>query len=165
MNALSQTIRLILATLYTVLTLPLCLDPQSVILFEDGQCLLVSEYEADQIIGRVWEASSSTTKTCLISLVNFAYIRHLPGSSTAAPCLQLPQITKPVPDELTLTALQLFAGDTLYTTPERKEALRELVSNPKARQAALRPAALHGLQSMVSRSDLEQICQADAGEL
>ena len=138
------------------------MDPQSVVLFSDGKCLLVSEQEADQIIQRMWMAPSA--KTCL---VNFAYIRHSIGSSTAAAIrLQLPRNTDcPMPDELTLTSLQLFAGDTSYATLARKAALRLLVSTPKARQTALRPAALHGLQSMVSRSDLEQICVVDAGEL
>lgn len=131
-------------------------------LFEDGQCLLVSEYEADKIIGRMWVASSA--KTCL---VNLAYLRNISGSSsTAAPMLRLPQDSScPMPDESTLTGLQLLAGDTCYATPERKNVLRALAQTSEARQAALRPAALHGLQSMVSRSDLERICVADVGEL
>ena len=139
---------------------------QSVLLFESRQVLLLSEYEADEFLPRAWVATTAT-KACFVSL---SYLREAycqPADD--APFLQIPRAACAFQGEIatwecTLAGLQLLAGDTAFATQRRKDALASLLPSADAKRAGLRPAALRGLQHMISRSDLEQICDVDIGE-
>lgn len=141
---------------------------QSVLLFESGQVLLLSEYEADEFLSRAWVATTAT-KARFVSL---SYLREAyccqPADDT--PFLQIPRAACAFRGEIatwecTLAGLQLLAGDTAFTTQRRKEALASLLPSADAKRAGLRLAALRGLQHMISRSNLEQICDVDIGEV
>ena len=60
-------------------------------------------------------------------------------------------------DPTIVASLQLFNGDTMYA-PETKTALQELLSTSDAKMAALRLPDIRGVQFMLSRSDLEDVC-------
>ena len=64
-----------------------------------------------------------------------------------------------------MAGLQLLAGETMFATKERKESITALVTSTiAAKKAALQLVSLRGRQHMISRSDLELICNVDIGE-
>jgi len=95
--------------------------------------------------------------------VNAAYLlQHADsGSTQSKPALVAPrnsQATAPVLTQRTLAALQLFAGETMFGTEERKQAVRELLSSHEAKSAAWELVRVWGRGNHFFRSDLELIC-------
>ena len=67
--------------------------------------------------------------------------------------------------DLTVAGLQLFAGETMFATKERKDSIAALATpTAAAKKAALKLVLLRGRQHMISRSNLELICNVDIGE-
>ena len=60
--------------------------------------------------------------------------------------------------ERTLTALQLFAGETALTTPTRRQHLRAMLGSSVARTSATHFAVVRGLN--VDLSDLAEACRS-----
>ena len=66
-------------------------------------------------------------------------------------------------DPTSIVKTQLFTGDTMFAGPERKALLRQLLPTREARKAALQFPQMHGLAHLISRSDLEEACEAEGG--
>jgi hypothetical protein len=133
----------------------------ALLLFPSGEGLLLSEWEADSVLGLMWAAGGGSSGGP--SFANFAYLRSdLPQQQSlriSPPCTWQMQ-----PPEHMLAGLELFAGGTMLRTAARKQAAEQVLPSPRAKVAALALAAMRGLQHMVPRSDLEEICAVDIGE-
>ena len=60
--------------------------------------------------------------------------------------------------DLTIAALNLFAGGTTFPTTLSKKALEYLMPTPGAKKAALKIPVLRGVPQMIPRSHLELFC-------
>ena len=60
--------------------------------------------------------------------------------------------------DLTIAALNLFAGGTVFATTLQYKALAYLMPTPGAKKAALQIPSLRGVPQMIPRSDLELFC-------
>jgi len=139
--------------------------PDAIIVFPSSEVLLLSEWEADQVLPLMWDRVTTLNQSFL---VNLTYLREAADqkwpstrirmripASPQAPCVR----------DLTMAGLQLLAGETMFATDERKESVRSLAATTVAgKQAALQLVSLRGQQHMISRSDLELICNVDIGE-
>ncbi|KAJ1423380.1 hypothetical protein B484DRAFT_398673 [Ochromonadaceae sp. CCMP2298] len=132
--------------------------------------VLLSEWEVDELLGplRALQTGPCHLGPCL---VNLAYLRQAADEGWAVPQPLMGasgQWARPLTQEiialLLLAGLQLPAGETIFGTEARRQAVRELLPSPEARRAALHLPTMRGLQHMVSRSHLEAICAADIGE-
>ena len=150
--------------------------PDAVLVFPSSEVLLIAEWEADQLLPLLWECSSPVQHAFM---ANLAYLREAADK-------QMPtsQITMRVPAQnvslssgsrllhseikvadLTVAGLQLFAGETMFATKERKDSIAALATpTAAAKKAALKLVLLRGRQHMISRSNLELICNVDIGE-
>jgi hypothetical protein len=145
----------------------------ALLLFKSGECLLLSEWEADQVLGLLWAHAPYAFHgpcRCLVSFVNLAYLRQAADEGWAQPQLLVgaPIALSPSPElvsPLLLSGLQLLAGETMFGTEGRRQAVRSLLHSPEARRAALRLPSMRGQKHMVPRSHLEAICAADIGHL
>ena len=135
----------------------------AVLVFQSGDCLLLSEWEADEILGLLWEAemSSSMLSSCKVSMCPVSYLLQAADNSWISP----PKLFVPKrsgsdfrPSELTLAALSLLGGGTMFRTPARKAAVMELLRLRAGKGAAPLLPTLRGLPHMIARSDLEDIC-------
>jgi hypothetical protein len=118
--------------------------------------------EADNILGLMWASGSTSGRSGGPSFANFAYLR-----SDQVPMQQSLLVGQPQTEtraEPTLAGLELFAGGTMLPTTARKRAAESLLSSQRAKNAALALVAMRGLQHMIPRSDLEEICAVDIGE-
>ena len=141
--------------------------PDALVVFPSSDVLLLSEWEADQVLPLMWQYSTLGNNPS--SLVNLIYLRE--AADQARPFdsirMRVPTFTHStaVVDDLTLAGLQLLAGETMFATAERKASIRSLVEpTTAAKKAALQLVSLRGRQHMISRSDLELVCNADIGE-
>ena len=74
-----------------------------------------------------------------------------------------------------LASVQLFGGETMYRTKERKEALRKILLNKKRLISGINVSAasgepehlvaMRGLLHLFSHSDLEVVCVKVASEV
>ena len=139
----------------------------AVVVFPNGDVLLLSEWEADEVLPLLWKAASSSSAPFM---VNFAYLRAAADASSSVIQMRVPPApTSSVPrlavNDRTMAGLQLLAGETMFKTQARKAAVQALAaSSVAAKKAALQLVHLRGRQHMISRSDLELICNADIGE-
>ncbi|PNH12759.1 hypothetical protein TSOC_000243 [Tetrabaena socialis] len=151
-----------------------------------GELLLLSEREADQLLGRIWAArggdggggSPAATDPAPL-LVSLCYAR-LALSTGAAPLLQ--QVTycpllqaidgdgqAPAPAALSgfrqwlspLLCVQLFNGEASYGCAEQRRELDHLMARRLGDAEAL--VAMRGKQPNLPRSDLEQACREGRG--
>ena len=141
----------------------------ALLLFKSEQCLLLSEWEADQILQLLWARGTEGTNN--ICFVNFSFLR-LPTEHSLYVGLK-PTLTRPLwpyfgnvdsrVNENMLAGLELLAGGTMLpkNTPMRKKALEGLLQSPQAKKGALQLVALRGCEIMIARSDLEEVTQAD----
>ena len=145
--------------------------PDALVVFPSTEVLLLSEWEADQVLPLLWKCGGipAFLRAHQPFVANLAYLREaadlkwpssqvwlqVPAASTVSPMLH----------DLTVAGLQLLAGETMFATETRKQSVRKLTAQTAAsRKAALRLVALRGRQHMISRSDLELICNVDIGE-
>lgn len=126
----------------------------------DRSMLLVSEREADIILRKIPGARSRRR----FELVDLTYCKLAVSDPEAyrqlGPALpqQLPELL--LKDVENLVSVQLFAGDTKFTTPKQLDALRRMLSHhPRAREAVLKLPTYRGLQHCLPRSDLEKVVQ------
>ena len=142
---------------------------EAVLLFANGkqvQCLLVSEWEADKILGLMWR--NSNKHHCFFA--NLAYQGSFDLEGEPKGLLTVPQISVPAlgVDRMAwmrmLVGLELLAGNTTFPTEKQKEAVQALLPTGKAKRGALALVAMRGRQHTIPRSDLEEICAVDIGE-
>lgn len=132
-------------------------------------CLLVSEWEADQLLALVWDRPPAGDASAAF-LTNAAYMRHaadaggpwppvlaVPRRDRSEPRNKVAHVEPPL-GENTLAALQLLAGETMYATDARKAAVRALLSSPGIKSAVRELVCVRGRGQMLARSDLERIC-------
>mmetsp|Transcript_33769 Transcript_33769/g.49019 ORF Transcript_33769/g.49019 Transcript_33769/m.49019 type:complete len:1441 (+) Transcript_33769:465-4787(+) len=132
-----------------------------IVLFpSDQSMLLVSEREADIILSSIPRAQSPLQ----FELVNLAYcklaVSDPEGYRQLGPALpqQLPTLL--LKNIENLVSVQMFAGDTKFTTNEQLNALRRMLSfHAYAREAVLKLPTYRGLQHCLPRSDLEKVVQ------
>ena len=128
-----------------------------VIFKEKGECLLLSEWEADGILKMIWETKTTSSS---VSMCPFSYlIKSANGGWNLAPELLVPSQNKAEfkIEAKTVAALNLFAGETMFS-PSLKETLKDLMPTPAAKKAALILPGLRGRPQMIPRSDLEIFC-------
>jgi hypothetical protein len=114
--------------------------------------LLLSEREADSILGLIWKRKGLPEKgPCL---VNLAYLRLAKTHPPKLACRGIPDPKLPCS---LLVTLQLFNGETAYLTEEQKACLQKMMVSSRAKLAALKIPVMRGLQHMVSHSDLEVV--------
>ena len=65
---------------------------------------------------------------------------------------------KPPLEDISLAALQLLAGETMYETEDRRAAIAMLLPSVEAKRAAYELVKLRGRGNMLMRSHLEEIC-------
>ena len=130
-----------------------------VIFKKTGECLLLSELEADSILKLMWETKNtdSTVQMCSLTYI----IKSANGGWKSAPELLVPiqnsQMELKIKD-LTIAALNLFSGGTQFATTQIKKALEYLMPTPGAKKAALKIPGLRGVPQMIPRSHLEMFC-------
>ena len=133
-----------------------------VIFKEKGECLLLSEWEADGVLKMMWETKSTSST---VSMCPFSYlIKSADGGWKSAPELLVPSQNNGTAIKIkdsTIAALNLFAGGTVFSTPLQKKALSALMPTPGAKKAALELPGLRGRPQMIPRSDLEIFCTDD----
>ena len=142
----------------------------AIVVFPGGEVLLLSEWEADNVLQLLWDSASIGNRPFM---VNLAYLRDAADKQLppAQICLRVPSAPKAQTkaqakvDDITVAGLQLLAGETMFATEARKQSVKTLAATTVgAKQAALLLVELRGLQHMISRSDLEAICNTDLGE-
>ena len=154
-------------------------------------CLLLSEWEAEQALDIMWRHArggsvaflnflGSTTSRRNFQedlevprLVNLFSLREAAdGGWASPPRLAIPAV-RPGTELLghkAVAGLQLLAGETMFgprdssVARDRLAALDALLPTPEAKKAALKLPVLCGLQNNVARSDLELFCNVDIGE-
>lgn len=159
----------------------------ALMLFRGGEVLLLSEREADALLELQWQRplAASSARGCsgsprplLLSLpyARVAYDQGGPGLPRLAVQLS-PERSRPPPAApagmrlCKLVSLQLFNGDTSYSSggvgadyAERMDQprMRELVRMVRGRLlAAEQLVGMHGKQVLLPRSDLELVCDPD----
>ena len=163
--------------------------PDALVVFPDGAVLLLSEWEADQVLPFMWKLPRSNASSTEPFFANLSYLRQ--AADNNLPCtevhmrvppesagvafftrsvargremIRLYSSSSPVSD-ITLAGLQLLAGETMFATDKRKRSITELATpTSAARKAALQLVRFRGRQNFISRSDLENICNVDIGE-
>lgn len=129
----------------------------------DGSMLLVSEREADCILRRMQQVRGA--RHLPFEMVDLAYCRLAVTDPGAYRSLG-PSMPSSLPTLLQRTSMkelvsvQLFSGETVFSTIAQEDALKEMLSTGNrtwARQAALLLPEIRGLQFCIPRSDLERI--------
>lgn len=140
------------------------LRPVDAMAFFDGgrRCLLLSEWELDELLPRVWARCRAHGARALeVGIANFGLVFPAEGGAMKS-VLTIPEgLAGRIGQKAsarTLAGLQLFAGQTMFPGP-RKSALRELVSSDKAKRAALKLVRLRGGGHLIARSDLDDVCE------
>ena len=92
----------------------------------------------------MWENTSASVSMCSFSYL----IKSADGDWKLAPKLLVPIQKNGMEFKIkdnTLTALNLFAGGTMFTTDLCKKALKYLMPTPEAKKAALKLPVYRGL--------------------
>ena len=135
----------------------------------DGALLLVSEFEADALLGAWWRRSGSLGAHDAQSSVLFS-LCHMPGLTVTrhAP-LQLPPASSsrwPWPcDRLALATAMLFNGETRFVPGPLREAFLRVLTPQSGLAAAQTLVQLWGVPAQLLRSDLEDLCRQLAAGL
>ena len=131
------------------------------ILWKSGKCLLICEWEADQILGELWKQNSRETNAVLVSL---SYLRTASDNNWTHP----PQLVTPRGNGIftstpfrqsvdrLLVGLDLFAGHTTFGS--RRQHLETVLGTAKAKKVALQLPVIRGRAQLIARSDLDDIC-------
>ena len=148
---------------------------QAVVQFPSGECLLLSELEADSVLELMWESHTRRSVSLHPTMCSLCYLRdaacadekqNITSRTSRMTCSseqRCPQLLVPVtcPPHTTsphlLAGLCLFAGETMFPGP-LCAALIELLPTAAARKSALRLPVWRGRSHMISHSDLEEIC-------
>ena len=128
--------------------------------FGSETCLLLSEWEADQVLPLMRTAQRKGLLSSHVQFVNMAYLVQSADSDVdLTPPLQVAGAEGCfTAREHMIAGLQLFAGETMFKTPSRKEALHELLADPRAKTCALLLPEWRGRGHEISHSDLEAVC-------
>ena len=124
----------------------------SFLIFPSGEILLISERESDKILELSWDKQMN----CF--LVNLTYVRQYHETKTVkfqSPKSNTFDVTIL---ENCIAALQLFHGDVIYETEDRRDAIKEILADVSAKSMASRFSTIRGLTQNYSRSHLEDIC-------
>ena len=96
-----------------------------VIFKQTGECLLLSELEADRILKLMWETKNTDST---VQMCSFSYlIKSADGGWRSAPELLVPIQNSGMEFKIkdqTIAALNLFAGGTMFATTLSKNALK-----------------------------------------
>lgn len=142
----------------------------ALVVFPNAEVLLLSEWEADHVLPLMWASKHVLDHRPF--LVNLAYLREAADEQrpSAEIRLRVPPRSTKLPSvvcqvaELTVAGLQLLAGETMFCTEKRRTSVKRLLEpSVAAKWAALRLVELRGKRHMLSRSDLELICNLDIG--
>ena len=150
-----------------------------VLVFSGGKLLLISEFEANALRPMfqrlVTEAGTATATaatqttdsgsadglalsgvllTQVCNVVSSVCRDGVPATTISS------QLLLSIADA-DLVRLQLYNGDTMFPTSERKHAARRLLHRMDARLAALSLPVVRGRGSAIDRSDLEEVCEAE----
>ena len=139
----------------------------AIVVFQTSEVLLLSEWEADAVLAVMWNVRFHRT-----FLANLSYLVEAADEDRPSEEIKLRVPPHPAShakaaevQDITIAGLQLLAGQTMFSTSARKESIQRLAApSPAAKRAALKIVELRGRQHMISRSDLEVICNADIGE-
>ena len=149
----------------------------AIVIFPSEEVLLLSEWEADHVLPLMW---ASTPVEDMPFFVNLAYLREAADKQRSSEEIRLRVPALPRSGsrsssklgvaDITVAGLQLLAGETMFGTAKRKKSVTNLLTNlasssAAAKKAALQLVALRGKQHMISRSDLELICNSDIGDV
>jgi hypothetical protein len=115
--------------------------------------LLVSEYEADAILSMFWKKDPKSLNG--LQFINLSNLKRFEETLLWKNIFQFKNISV-----ASLVLLQLFNGDTSFTSNEQKNCLKTLLlENKGSKDAMLALPSIRGLQFMVYRSDLELLCK------
>jgi len=149
--------------------------------FPSDDILLVSEYEANDLLKLFWDPTSNTGHT----IQNFCFLRRSMDNSCEVLLLcptrrnvddsnALPwqprrfNHIETVTDDQSMASLQLFSGDATYSTSMRKDALKSVLRVKKEgedddycpKTQAEELLEMRGKEKTFFYSDLEKICVA-----
>ena len=131
----------------------------AILLFPAGRsALLLSEFEADQVLRLAWHHCKGYESAIF---VNLRYLLRAADNDWTMPVkLAVPRQPGPKPplEDISLAALQLLAGETMYETRDRRAAVAVLLPSVEAKRAAYELVKLRGRGNMLMRSHLEEIC-------
>lgn len=149
--------------------------------FPDGSILLLSEYEANHLLSLFWKLNH-TGSNSIYHLLHVNLLRQsldkstkimfhcaMPRSGTLIKRLLSVRRkeAKDMVSEESMSSLQLFAGETTFTTDLRKDALKLLLRVGQEKNgerfcpltAARNLAEIRGNGKLFHYSDLETVCQ------
>jgi hypothetical protein len=124
---------------------------------EEPQVLLVSEREADRVLGWLWEYGDNT-----VQLVHLTYLHQLQAGEQHPLEALHPELDHSSMEDWinpVLASMELFNGTVTFQGPALQEAVTSLVSG--AQSAAKQLVHLRGLSHMLEHSDLDEICAPD----
>ena len=118
-----------------------------------NEVLLVSEREANFLVEQVWQKDMQGIN---ISLMHHSFIRQAAETNFSSP-----------ESFFTLSALQLFEGETIYESTRQKECVRKMLSYNDTLSGAKIDASneseilvtTRDHSSLLFQSDLEKICK------
>lgn len=149
--------------------------------FPNKQVLMLSEREADEIIPLLWkQAGKKTVKVslCHLSLLRSSLDGKVPGlmsnsmvlgSKWSSSKMWLWGVVSSSPSDNIVATMQLFAGETMYGTETRLEALKNILRGPgvSRRPSAPDPQLIvdaRGNSPFFEYSHLEKACRDLARE-
>eukprot|EP00761_Pharyngomonas_kirbyi_P010924 gb/GECH01010947.1/.p1 GENE.gb/GECH01010947.1/~~gb/GECH01010947.1/.p1 ORF type:complete len:2826 (+),score=484.10 gb/GECH01010947.1/:1-8478(+) len=135
----------------------------AMLVFLEGDVLLLSEFEAESFLRLGWE-NTSLYRNCWF--VNYCYAQewYCQRSLGPPPLVISSSLTENqfhISDE-TMAALRLFKGETKFKMSENDSllnGLRSILESYEAKQEALIMPELRHTSNLVRRSDLEQVCE------
>ena len=136
------------------------------LIFTNGEVLLISEREADQLLRIFFELASSSlqgfiscTRGQPVRMTHLVYIRqhHTTPSIPVKRLCPLNSAPVGISDEETLAAIQLFNGETTYATESRRRHLKNLVGNHGSEPGKI--VHMRGYLHQMAFSDLEKTCE------
>lgn len=155
------------------------------LVFPSRQVLLVSDREADELIALLWKHAGNKATT--VTLCHFSFLRsaldgQVPGLTKNAMTLghkwsesrmrlrwNVHTRSQECPSDTIMAIIQLFAGETMYPTQSRKDALKDILRGPGATHGP--PVAdpeylvdARGNSQSLAYSDLEAACRELARE-
>jgi hypothetical protein len=131
----------------------------TIVAFDNGQVLLISERESDCLLSMLQGTARSTVQSirrpCRFSLWNWSYFRlrrvvESPFRERTA------SVTSVVRHSRVMAALQLFNGETSFTD-ENCEALASLLQPATSKEASKLLVQIRGLSFMFPYSDLDKV--------
>jgi len=123
--------------------------------------LLVSEREADRILGLLWKC------TCVpkFTFVNQCFLREAcdrkARNDISEPQLQIGHLSSVKNhlcsmQDISMASLQLLQGEAMYATDGRKSALKKMLQHDAAKSVVVDLLQMRGLSHMMAFSDLEK---------